>query len=543
MASGEAGLAPREPPPPPPGRSGVAPIAVPVRDWVAYHAMARPDAVAVHCFDSGESRTWMEFDQRVGALAAGLRDRMGVARGDRIALLAENDVRTFELQFACIRMGAIFVPLNWRLELPELAETIADCQPVLLIHDDTHAQSAARLAAGRAPRLLSWGGPGPASGYEELVAGGRFLPGGLLDPEAITQITYTSGTSGRPKGVTGANRTALFHALNMAATSRFAEVGGHHLNMLPLFWAGGLNTFTLPMFYWGGRVTTTRRFDESVSLRLLDDPSVAVTHVCAAPEMYLRMAALPEFATAEFATLRRALVGGWRPDTARLHAQWRERGVFIQLAYGSSETGPNVTVLQRDEPELIEQRSCGTPVPFTLLRLVDDDEADVPRGEVGEIWVSGPAVTPGYWNRDPAGVFRDGWFRTGDLGRLGPHGDLYVVDRIKEIIRSGGTNVYPAEIERVLIDHPSVREVAVIAVPDAQFGEVALAVVVPGEGATVTLEDLVEHARDRLARYKRPRHLVLTDELPRNASDKIERHVLKARYAGQFASALAEKQA
>jgi fatty-acyl-CoA synthase len=174
---------------------------------------------------------------------------------------------------------------------------------------------------------------------------------------------------------------------------------------------------------------------------------------------------------------------------------------------------------------------------------VDDDEADVPRGEVGEIWVSGPAVTPGYWNRDPAGVFRDGWFRTGDLGRLGPHGDLYVVDRIKEIIRSGGTNVYPAEIERVLIDHPSVREVAVIAVPDAQFGEVALAVVVPGEGATVTLEDLVEHARDRLARYKRPRHLVLTDELPRNASDKIERHVLKARYAGQFASALAEKQA
>jgi fatty-acyl-CoA synthase len=505
--------------------------------------MARPDAVAVHCFDSGESRTWMEFDQRVGALAAGLLDRVGVARGDRIALLAENDVRTFELQFACIRIGAIFVPLNWRLELPELTETIADCEPVLLVHDDMHAESAARLAAGRAPRLLSWGGPGPASGYEGLVAGGRFLPGGLLDPEAITQITYTSGTSGRPKGVTGANRTALFHALNMAATSRFAEVGGHHLNMLPLFWAGGLNTFTQPMFYWGGRVTTTRRFDEAVSLRLLSDPSVAVTHVCAAPEMYLRMAALPEFATAQFATLRRALVGGWRPDTARLHAQWRERGVFIQLAYGSSETGPNVTVLQHDEPELIEQRSCGTPVPFTQLRLVDDDEADVPRGEVGEIWVSGPAVTPGYWNRDPAEVFRDGWFRTGDLGRQGPRGDLYVVDRIKEIIRSGGTNVYPAEIERVLIDHPSVREVAVIAVPDAQFGEVALAVVVPEEGAAVTLDDLVEHARDRLARYKRPRHLVLTGELPRNASDKIERHVLKARYAGQFGSVRAETNA
>jgi fatty-acyl-CoA synthase len=519
---------------------GVFPIEVPVQDWIAYHALARQDAVAVHCVESGETRTWGELDQRVGLLAAALRQQLGIGPGDRVALLAENDVRTFELHFACVRIGAIFVPLNWRLELPELAETANDCGPALLVHDDTHSARAGQLATGCGLRLLSWGGPGAASRYEELLAAGHFLPGGLLDPAAITQITYTSGTSGRPKGVTGANRTTLFHALNMAATSRLAEAGGHHLNMLPLFWAGGLNVFTLPTFYWGGRVTTMRRFDESVSLRLLSDPGFAVTHVCGAPEMYLRIAELPEFATAEFATLRRAFTGGWRPDTARLHARWRERGVFIQLAYGSSETGPNVTVLQRDEPGLIEERSSGTPVPFTRLRLVDDDEVDVPPGEIGEIWVSGPAITPGYWKQDPAEVFHDGWFRTGDLGRQGPQGDLYVVDRIKEIIRSGGTNVYPAEIERVLISLPSVREVAVIAVPDEQFGEVPLAVVVPADGATVTLEDLVRHARDRLARYKHPRHLVLAGELPRNASDKIERHVLKARYAAQFRGALAQ---
>ena len=334
--------------------------------------------------------------------------------------------------------------------------------------------------------------------------------------------------------MTGANRTALFHALNMAATSRFAEVGGHHFNMLPLFWAGGLNTFTLPTFYWGGRVTTIRRFDESLCLRLLSDPGQAITHLCGTPEMYMRMAALPEFATAEFAALRRALVGSWRPDTEALHARWRERGVFIQTAYGSSETGPNVTVQQRDEAQLVRDGSCGTPVPFTQLRIVDDAGADVPAGGAGEIWVSGPAVTPGYWNIDPGAAFEDGWFRTGDLGRLGPAGDLYVVGRMREIIRSGGTNVYPAEIERVLIEHPSVREVAVIAVPDQQFGEVALAVVVPEDSAVVTLDDLVAYAKDRLARYKRPRHLVLTGELPRNASDKVERHVLRSRYAGQF---------
>jgi fatty-acyl-CoA synthase len=518
---------------------GVFPVAMPIRDWVAYHAGVHPDHEAVRCVESGESRTWREFDRRVGALAAGLRGRLGVGPGDRVALLAENDVRTFEVQFACVRIGAIFTPLNWRLKPRELAEIIDDCQPVLVIHDDAYADAAGGLASRRL-RLLSWGAPGPASDYEQLLAEGLFLPGGLLDPEAITQITYTSGTSGLPKGVTGANRTALFHALNMAATSRFAELGGHHLNLLPLFWAGGLNTFTLPMFYWGGRVTTIRRFDESVCLRLLSDPAVGITHFCGTPEMYIRMAALPEFDTAEFTTLRRALFGSWRPDTAVLHARWRERGVFIQTAYGSSETGPNVTVQQRDEAELISERSCGTPVPFTQLRIVDDAGNDVPAGEIGEIWVAGPAVTPGYWGTDSAAAFQDGWFRTSDLGRLGPAGDLYMVGRMREIIRSGGTNVYPAEIERVLIDHPAVREVAVIAVPDQQFGEVALAVVVPEGDTVVTLDDLVAYARDRLASYKRPRHLELTSALPRNASDKVERHVLRARYAGQF-SPLADR--
>jgi fatty-acyl-CoA synthase len=512
----------------------VFPIDVPVRDWVAYHAITRPEKTALHCIDTGESRTWAEFDRRVGAVAGGLRDALGIRPGDRVCLLAENDVRTFELHFACVRLGAIFAPLNWRLELTELRGIVDDCQPSLLVHDDEHETMATRLAAGRGLALLSWGAPTASSGYEQLAGAAGAVPGDLLDPQAITQITYTSGTTGRPKGVTGANRTVLFHALNMAATSRFAEPDGHHLNMLPLFWAGGLNTFTSPMLYWGGRVTTTRRFDESVMLALLTDPGLAVTHVCAAPEMYFRVAALPDFATATFGTLRRALTGGWRPDTPRLHALWRARGVFIQLAYGSSETGPNMTVLQHDDPDLIEARCCGTPVPFTLMRLVGPDGHDVAPGETGEIWAAGPAVTPGYWNRDEAGVFEGHWFRTGDLGRLGPEGGLYIVDRLKEIIRSGGTNVYPAEIERVLIEHPAVRDVAVVAVPDEQFGEVALAVVVPADGASVSLDELADFSRDRLARYKRPRHLVLTDELPRNASDKIERHVLRARYASRF---------
>jgi fatty-acyl-CoA synthase len=514
---------------------GVWPINVPVRDWPASHSLTRPDAPAVSCVDTGESRTWSELDQRVGALARGLRDELGVRPGDRVGLLAENDVRTFELQFACVRIGAIFAPLNLRLGLDELRGILADCEPGLLIHDDEHAQTAGELAAGAVPALLGWGAPSAHSAYEQLVARSPFLAGGLLDPEAITQITYTSGTTGLPKGVTASNRTVLFHALNTATACRMAEPNGHHLNVIPLFWAGGLNTYTSPMLYWGGHVTTTRRFDESLTLQLLSDPDRAVTHFCATPEIYIRMAGLPEFAAASFPTVKRAMSGGWRPDTNTMHAVWRERGVFIQLAYGSSETGPHLTIQQIEDPELVESRSCGTPVAFAVIRIVDPTGNDVPQGDIGEIWVTGPAITPGYWNRDPSESFHEGWFRTGDLGRLGTGGDLYIVDRLKEVIRSGGTNVHPAEIERVLIEHPSVADVAVIAVPDQQFGEVGLAVIVLAAGQTVTIEELDEFSRARLARYKRARHLVFVDALPRTASDKIERGTLRKRYAEMFA--------
>lgn len=517
------------------GTDGIWPILVPLKDWATMHAQNRPDHPAVSCVDTGEHRTWAEFDRRVGHLAGGLRDTYGIRPGDRVCVIAENDVRTFELQFACVRAGAIFAPLNWRLGIEELHGILDDCGPALVVHDDEHAAAARQLAARRGVPLLDWGSPSPDSTYEKLVASAEFLAGGLLDPEAVTQITYTSGTTGLPKGVTASNRTVLFHALNTAVACRIAEPDGHHLNMIPLFWAGGLNTYTSPMFYWGGHVTTTRRFDEQVTLRLLTDPELAITHTCATPEIYFRMAELPGFRTATFPTLKRVMSGGWRPDTNKLHAIWRERGVFIQLAYGSSEMGPHVTILQEDSVERVEGRSCGTPVAFVSLRLVDPEGNDVRAGEVGEIWAKGPAITPGYWNRDESEAFHDGWFRTGDLGRFGPRGDLYIVDRLKEIIRSGGTNVYPAEIELVLIEHPAVAEVVVIAVPDRQFGEVALAVVVPEPGLTVTLEELDAFSARKLARYKRARHLAVVDALPRNASDKVERGTLRRRYAEIYA--------
>jgi fatty-acyl-CoA synthase len=506
-------------------------IDVPLRDWAAYHATVRPAAVALYCTESDEARTWAELDDRVGALSGALRT-LGLAVGDRVGLLADNDVRTFELLLACMRAGVVFTPLNWRLSDPELFAVLDDCRPAVLFHDSGTAERAGVLAGHRPMPTIGWGSADSA--YEQLLASAQRVDGGWLDPDALTQITYTSGTSGTPKGVTSANRTLVFHALNMAATSRLAEPAGHHLNVLPLFWGGGLNVFSAPMLYWGGRVTTSRSFDETATLNWLTDPELGITHICAAPEMYQRIAALPDFATATFPSMRCVFTGGWRPDTPALHASWLARGIQLQLGYGSSETGPNLTVQQQIDPDLVGQRSSGTVVPFARVRLVEADGHDAAPGEPGEIWATGPTITPGYWGRDRAGddAFAGEWFRTGDIGRFGPAGDLRIVDRLREIIRSGGTNVYPAEIEQVLIDHPSVHEVAVIAVPDQQFGQVGLAVVVPAAGCTPTLDELSAFCADRLARYKRPRHLVLVEQLPRNASDKIERHVLRARYAG-----------
>ena len=341
---------------------------------------------------------------------------------------------------------------------------------------------------------------------------------------------YTSGTTGTPKGAICTHGTLMWQALNLAQTSRMAEVGGHHLNMVPLFHAGGLNVYSNPMLFWGGHVSTINRFDPAFVLELLTDETVGVTHLCGVLQMYELITALPNFAQARFPTLRCGLFGGWGPQTRWVHEQWRDRGVFLQLSYGATELGPNVTVLQNGT-EAANQNSSGPVMPFTEVRLVDPRGHDVAGETVGEIWVKGPAVTPGYWGRARDEVFEDGWFKTGDCGRFDEHGHLFVVDRLREVYRSGGENVYPAEVETVLAGIPQIHELAIIGVPDERWGEVGLAVVVPVAGAEVTLETLLNHASSKLAKFKLPKHLAIVDELHRNVTMKIARDQLRKEYA------------
>jgi fatty-acyl-CoA synthase len=503
-------------------------------DWVACHAARTPDAPALRRAEDGRTTTWAELEDRVARAAGALRD-LGVQAGDRIAVLAENDPRVFEIQFAAMRLGALFVPLNWRLTVHELAEICLDADPAILIHDDVWAEVAAEVAEKTAvPRRIAWTVEDPLGGAygDALDASAPLGPRSSATHADPTHILYTSGTTGRPKGALSTHGTLVWQALNTAHTTGYADPNCHHLNQMPLFHAGGLNVMANPILYFGGAVTTMRRFDPAVVLAAFTDAGVPVTHFAAIPLMYAAIAAQPGFADADLSGLRHLIVAGAIATPELLH-EWSARGLPLQPQYGGTEMGPMAFALdhEADHQDKAESGSAGCGAVHTEIRLVDPAGRDVADGETGEIWLRGPSVTVGYWGKPRSEFFTDDWFRTGDAARRDADGYYYLAGRTKEMYKSGGENVYPAEVENVLSLHPAVADLAVVGVPDGTWGEVGLAVVVAIEGGAVTLAELVAFAGDRLARYKLPKRVVVVTDLPRNVTGKVNRDALREQYA------------
>jgi fatty-acyl-CoA synthase len=500
------------------------------KDCVRANAARFSSALALENAETGERLSWRQLDERVGALAGHLGHRCGVGIGDRVLLLAEGDTRTFEVQFACMRLGAILVPLNWRLALPELIELATDVEPAVVITDGVWQDAGLKIAeaAGTGHRL-GWRAAAGIEDYETALARATPVePSTDLSMELPTHILHTSGTTGRPKGAITTVKTLSWQTLNIVTEYQIGP-GAKQLNPMPLFHAGGLTTIATPMLITGGAVMTMRRFEPDRIVALLGDPARGITHFTAPPVMWAALSAQPGFARADFGALRFAQVAGGAPARELLE-QWNERGVVLQQAYGGTELGPAVTGMSRDA---VAQRpaSCGRAVPFTHVRLVTADGADARAGEVGEVWIKGPSVTPGYWHSDGSVCpdrTPDGWFRTGDAASMDEDGYYYLVDRVKDMYKSGGENVAPAEVERVIITHPDVLDVAVIGTPDPTWGEVGRAFVVVRPGATVTLEGLRDFCAGRIARYKAPRSLVVIDDLPRNPTGKISKPALRA---------------
>jgi fatty-acyl-CoA synthase len=501
------------------------------RDWVAWQAEVRPADIALRNGDDGRVTTWGELETRVAALAGHLRSELGVIKGDRVALIAYGDPRVFELQFACMRLGAIMVPLNWRLADEELVAVMALSAPKTLLWDHAMQGRVGALSGGLPSPGFGWGDD-DANGYDaRLPTASPALPRADTDFSEITHILYTSGTTGLPKGALTSQRGMTAQALNAAHTSGVSEPGCHHLNPMPLFHAGGLHALANPILYFGGCVTTLARFLPAQTLKAMGD--LGVTHFNCIPTMYAEISDRPEFDATDLSRMRLCVVAG-AVAQPQLLATWHARGIAMQAQYGATETGPTVTALMPARDLAAAKRgTAGQRVPDVAIRLVGPDGADVPDGTDGEIWVSGPAITPGYWGADRSEHFTGEWLRTGDVAQR-RDGHYYVVGRTKEMYKSGGENVYPAEVERVLALMPGVQDIAVIGVPHPKWGEVGIAVVVAAPGSEISIEELRAFGETAIARYKLPHRLVLLPELPRNVTGKVNRSMLK----DQFGSAI-----
>jgi fatty-acyl-CoA synthase len=478
--------------------------------WIERHADHAPDAPALRF--AGRVLSYAALARDVARAAAALAAR-GVRRGDRVAFLGLNHPAQIALLFACARLGAIQVPLNWRLAPPELRFILEDAGARLLAATGEHA-AAARAVAPAGCALLD-AEAGHADGPAPAPVGAESDP---------VLLVYTSGTTGRPRGAVLDQRALLFNALNsvhMHALSPADRV----LTVLPLFHVGGLNIQTLPALYRGAEVVLHPRFDPAAFLDACarDRPTLSLL----VPAAMQALVAHPGWAAADLSSLRAVGAGSSEVPLALIEA-FHARGIPVQQIYGATETGP-IAICQTRAEALAAPGSIGRPALHAECRIVDEAGRPQPPGARGEIQVRGPAVLRAYWPDRPA-TTEDGWFATGDIGHVDAAGRWWFTDRLKHVIISGGENIYPAEVERVLRTAPGVRECAVCGRPDPRWGEVPVAVVVPGEGFSRAA--VLAHCEGRIARFKHPRDVVVVEALPRTALGKVELGALRALAAG-----------
>ncbi|AZO46250.1 acyl-CoA synthetase [Mesorhizobium sp. M7D.F.Ca.US.005.01.1.1] len=488
-------------------------------DPVALHARTQPDRIACVDLASGQRWTYAALDEAIQRAVGVLQAGYGIEPGQRIATLARNSADLVVLQQAAMRLGAIFVPLNWRLANAEQQAILADCDPVLLLHDTALEMT---LPQGCVPTEVA---AFAAAVEAQAPAPRRPLPAS----NAPSIILYTSGTSGRPKGVIVTEANAFATAVNFGVLGRVGNASVF-LCDAPMFHVIGLITSLRPPLLQGGTVLISPGFDAGVTNRRLADPALGVTHYFCVPQMARMLRDHPDFAPSNWTALTAIFTGG-APNPAADINWWLAQGVRMVDGFGMTEAGTVLGMPIEADRIAGKAGSSGLPAPTIGLRIVDDQGRDVAAGEPGEIWLSGPSITSGYWSRpeETARAFTaDGWFRTGDIARQDEEGFVTLVDRRKDMFISGGENVYPSEIEMALLDHPDIAEAAVIGVADARWGEVGRAFVVVRTGCVVDPADLASHCGARIARYKVPKEFLLTDALPRTASGKIQKHILRS---------------
>ena len=506
--------------------------------FIAKRAMLEPDAEALVDAGSMQRFTFAELNRNVNRTAHALAE-LGVAKGDRVALLMMNCSEFLESFFALAKLGAVVVPLNWRLVPDELQFIVKDAGVSLMIAGEEFAGAVTELhGRGDATDVRTWVHVGAdatrppfATRYADAVASQPdHEPDITADSGDLLYIMYTSGTTGLPKGVMHTHDTQLWSVLTVAATADFAH-GDRYLNPMPLFHVGAL-TPALTCMYRGIAMVIMRTFDPVKAWELID--SERIDNALMVPAMLGFMRQVHDPAVHRHERLRWVMSGAAPVPVTLIHA-YVEMGIEIQQVYGLTEScGP--ACLTSPEDAITHAGSTGKAFFHTDVRVVRDDGTDCDADEPGEVVVRGPHIMTGYWNRPEATAeaLRNGWLHTGDVAVVDAGGYVYIQDRLKDMIISGGENVYPAEIENVILGHPGVADVAVIGLPSAKWGEASLAVVVrkdPTDTDTQSAQ-IIAFCHGKLARFKIPTAVEFVDVIPRNPSGKALKRELRLRYPG-----------
>jgi fatty-acyl-CoA synthase len=501
-------------------------------DVLGERARLTPEKTALVCVPTGQRFTYRELDERAGRTAAAWRGPLGLAKGDRLAILANNRVEFLDNFFAAGKSGVVIVPLGTRLTAHELAYIVRDAGARVLIYDGAFATTVSELRAlVPLDRCVALDNPADPSDprYVDLLEPRAPSPGPRPLPEDIYCLLYTSGTTGRPKGVMIPHRMVAWNGYNTALCWQLREDDVSPI-FTPLYHAGGLGAFLLPIIAIGGTIVLHAGFDVAEIWRTIERERCTV--VLGVPTIYKLLMEALEFATADLSAVR-WLISGGAPLPLYVIEAYQRRGVVFKQGYGLTEVGVNCFAMTVEDSRR-KKGSIGKPMMFTEARLVDAEGREVSSGEVGELLLRGPHVCLGYWNNPEAtaaALDTDRWYHTGDLARRDEEGFFTIAGRTKDMFISGAVNVYPAEIEGELLLHPGVTDAAVVGVPDPTWGEVGVAFVVPRGAHPPAPDELASFLAARLAKYKIPKEFVFVDALPRTPYGKVVKGELAAPYA------------
>lgn len=489
--------------------------------WVTKRSERTPEAIALIDGATGRTLDYRALHDNSASRASALRDA-GVRRGDRIAIVSANSIEMLETMFAASLLGAVFVPVNYRLSPAEVAYILSDARPTIVVHDSMFAELAIAGAA--------LAGNVPVAHFDTVTGDGAQFTANPVHADDLAMIMYTSGTTGRPKGAMLTHGNFEANAVNMLTAGSGLTRKDVTIASAPLFHIGALGLYTMPLLFAGGTVVIQQTFDPAKTLELIAEHGVTVQFLV--PAMWDAVSRVASFDDTDLSSLRALLCGG-APCPLTVIDFFQGKGLTFLEGFGMTELSPTALVLEADFVRS-HAGSVGRPFMGIDVRIVDDQDRDVPTGEVGELVLRGDNVFVGYWGlpEATAEAKRGGWFHSGDLARKDDDGFVTLVDRKKDMVVTGGENVYPIEVEQVLFQHPDIQDAAVIGLPDTRWGESVTAVVVLRDGAQPDGDALIAFCREHIAGFKCPKRVEFMEALPRNATGKLLKANLRKEFSG-----------